>query len=568
MAQIKQKNEFFACFLAHRSALIGVTLFSFAINLLLLAPAIYMLQIYDRVLTSRSEGTLLVLTTLVVGLYMVMGFLEKYRSSVLVRVGNSVDELLSRRIFNASFEKSLQQGGGNPAQAMTDLTQLRQFFTGNGLFAFLDFPWFPIYLGVIFLFHNWLGWFSAIGSALLVLITLVSDRSSRTPLEEANTVAVLSQQYMNTSFRNAPTIEAMGMLSSLSKRWDALQSRTLERQSRASDLAGTSMALAKFLKLSLQSGVLALGAYLVLRGEISAGMMIASSILMGRALAPIELLIGSWKNFLSAKISYRRLSHLLNEFPQREGGMPLPRPDGLLEADNVYVRPPLGSKAVLSGITFKLGPGEIIGIIGPSASGKSSLARAMVGIWPVQVGKMTLDGSEVSSWNKDELGPYIGYLPQEVELFDGSVAENISRFGELDASRVIEATRASGVHEMILGFPQGYDTVIGDQGRYVLSGGQRQRIALARAMYGNPAIVVLDEPNSNLDEDGEATLIQALLKIKAAGNTAIVITHRTGVLKAVDRIMLLRDGRVQLFGYREEILQRLLQNKVGTSGSK
>jgi ATP-binding cassette subfamily C exporter for protease/lipase len=557
MTQSRYKDEFLHCALQHKSALIGAALFSFTINLLFLAPAVYMLQTYDRVLTSRSEATLLVLTVLVLGLYLLMGLLEKFRSAVLIRVGNAVDVVLSRRVFDAAFERSLRHGGGNPAQAMADLTQVRQFVTGNGLFAFLDAPWFPIYLFVTFLFHNWLGWFSFIGSASLILITIISDRSSKAPLDEANTAAVMSHQYVNASFRNAPTIDAMGMLASINSRWYALQERSLERQSHASDLAGTSMAIAKFLKLSMQSGVLGLGAYLVLRGEISAGMMIAASILMGRALAPIELLIGSWKGFLSAKISYHRLRTLLEAFPKHERRMASPKPRGLVQADNAYVRSPLGGKAIISGVTFEIGPAEVVGIVGPSASGKSSLARAIVGVWPTQVGRMTIDGSDVSLWNKDELGPHIGYLPQEVELFDGTVAENISRFRDIDPSAVIQAAKAAGVHEMILDFPKGYDSVIGERGDFVLSGGQRQRIALARAVFGDPSLVVLDEPNSNLDDSGESTLVKALVGIRAGGNTAIVITHRTGVLRAVDRLMVLRDGKLQLFGPRDEVLRKL-----------
>ncbi len=550
------RNELIESFLVHRKAFWGVAAFSGVINLLYLTPAIYMLQTYDRVLASRSATTLVVLTVLAMGLYALMGFLENFRSAVLVRVGNALDEVLSKRVFTAAFERNLRASGGNAAQAMTDLTQLRQFFTGNGLFAFLDAPWFPIYLVVIFFFHPWLGWFSLVGAVILVVMALISDRVSRKPLAEANVAAVASNQYVNSNLRNAEVIEAMGMLPNLMRRWYLLQSRMLERQSFASDRAGSTVATTKFFRLTLQSGILGLGAYLVILGEATPGIMIAASILMGRALAPIELLIGTWKGFIAAKTSYERLSEMLGQFPAREAGMSLPRPNGVITAENVYVTPPRAQAAVLKGLNFTFGPAEIIGIIGPSASGKSTLARAMVGVWPTQVGKMRLDGVDIFQWNKEEVGPAIGYLPQDVELFDGTIAENIARFGEIDSEQVIAAAKASGVHDMILHFPQGYDTRIGEAGG-VLSGGQRQRIALARAMYGNPAFVVLDEPNSNLDDQGEAALVEAVLAMKASGSTVVLITHRTSVLRAVDRLMLLRDGQVQAFGPRDEVLRAL-----------
>lgn len=368
--------------------------------------------------------------------------------------------------------------------------------------------------------------------------------------------AVMANQFVNSNLRNAEVIEAMGMLPNLMRRWYRLQARVLERQSIASDRAGTVVALTKFTRLTLQSGVLGLGAYLVIIGQATPGVMIAASILMGRALAPIELLIGSWKGFISAKTSYERLQEMLNQYPVRPVGMSLPRPAGVVTAENVFVTPPRAQTAVLKGLNFSFGPSEIIGIIGPSASGKSTLARAMVGVWSAQVGKMRLDGVDIYQWNKEEVGPAIGYLPQDVELFDGTIAENIARFTEVDSDLVITAARASGVHEMVLHFPQGYDTPIGEAGG-ILSGGQRQRIALARAIYGNPALLVLDEPNSNLDDSGEAALLQAVQAMKATGSTIVLITHRTNILRVVDRLMLVRDGQIQMFGPRDEVLRAL-----------
>lgn len=553
-----QPNELILAVRAHRTALLGVALFSGVINLLYLAPSIYMLQVYDRVLASRSEFTLVVLTLLIIGLYAVMAFLENFRSAVLIRVGNALDEVLSKRVFTAAFERNLRMGSGNAAQAMSDLTQLRQFATSNGLFAFLDAPWFPIYLIVIYFFHPWLGAFSLVAAILLAAMTVISDRSSKAPLAESNQAAIAANQYVNSNLRNAEVIEAMGMLPNLMRRWYQLQSKMLERQSFASDRAGTTVAVTKMIRLTLQSGILGFGAYLVLEGQATAGIMIAASILMGRALAPVELLIGSWKGFVGAKASYQRLVELLNEHPVREIGMPLPRPQGVLVAENVYVTPPRAQAAVLKGLNFSFGPGEIIGIIGPSASGKSTLARAMVGIWPAQVGKVRLDGVDIFQWNKFEVGPAIGYLPQDVELFDGTLAENICRFGDIDSEKVIAAARACGLHDMILHFPKGYDTRIGEAGG-ALSGGQRQRIALARAIYDTPAFIVLDEPNSNLDDLGEAALVNAVLEMKRRGSTVVLITHRTSVLRAVDKLMLLRDGQMQMFGPRDEVLNALAQ---------
>lgn len=549
-------NELLASVQTHKTAFWGVAAFSGVINLLYLTPAIYMLQVYDRVLASRSETTLVVLTVLVLGLYALMGVLENFRSAVLIRVGNALDEVLSKRVFTAAFERNLRAGGGNASQAMTDLTQLRQFFTGNGLFAFLDAPWLPIYLIVIFFFHPLLGWFSLIGAVLLVVLAIISDRVSKKPLSEANLVAVASNQYVNSNLRNAEVIEAMGMLPNLLRRWYLLQSRMLERQSFASDRAAVTVAITKFVRLGLQSGILGLGAFLVIEGQATPGIMIAASILMGRALAPVEMLIGTWKGFISAKTSYERLVELLSQFPVRVEGMSLPRPKGIVTAENIYITPPRAQAAVIKGLNFTFGPGEIVGIIGPSASGKSTLARAMVGIWPTQVGKMRLDGADIFQWNKLEVGPAIGYLPQDVELFDGTIAENICRFGEADSEQVIAAAKACGVHDMILHFPKGYDTPIGEAGG-VLSGGQRQRIALARAIYGTPALVVLDEPNSNLDDLGEAALVNAVMEMKRKGSTIVLITHRTSVLRAVDKLMLLRDGQINAYGPRDEVLKAI-----------
>jgi len=557
------KNEIVEALLEHKRAFYGVALFSGVINLLYLVPAIYMMQVYDRVLASRNETTLVALTLLAIGLYALMGLIENFRASVLIRVGNAVDQVLSKRVFTATFERNLKQVGGNSAQALKDLTEIRQFFTGNGLFAFLDAPWLPIYLFVLFLFHPVLGYFATIGAILLVALAVISDRLSRKPLLEANFANIASTQYVTSNLRNYEAIEAMGMLGSLMRKWYILQARMLERQSYASDRASIAVAATKTLRLTLQSGVLGLGALLVIEGKISPGIMIAASILMGRAVAPVELLIATWKNFTTTKSSYLRLKELLENFPQRLQGLSLPKPKGALNAENIYVTPPSGQVSVLKGINFSIAAGEIVGIIGPSASGKSSLARAIVGIWQCQVGKMRLDGADIFSWPKEEVGPSVGYLPQDVELFEGSIAENICRFGEIDSEKIIQAASLCDVHEMILRLPRGYETQIGEAGS-ALSGGQRQRIALARAVYDLPALIVLDEPNSNLDDQGEAALIGAVSQLKQQHCTVVVITHRSSILRAVDKLMLIVDGRVAAFGARDDVLKAISQ-KTATS---
>ena len=539
--------------------------FSFVINMLLLVPALYMLQIYDRVLSSRNESTLLMLTLLAVGLYALMAGLEWVRSRLLVRAGSMLDAQMNARVFTAAFEANLRGAGANAGQAMNDLTNVRQFVTSNGLFAFFDAPWFPIYLAIIFLLHPMLGLVSVAGAVLLVVLALANQWATRGPLAQANTAAIQSSNDATNNLRNAEVIEAMGMLTNLRRRWYEKYQNVIALQGVASDRAGTITAVTKFVRISLQSLVLGLGALLAIDGIVTPGGMIMASILMGRALSPVELLIGTWRQFISARSSYERMEKLLKEFPAREQGMALPAPRGHLAVENVMTAAPGTQLAILKGVSFALEPGEVLGVIGPTASGKSTLARLLVGVWPALAGKVRLDGADVYPWNKEQLGDYIGYLPQDVELFGGTIAENVARFGEIDSDKVIEAARQAGVHEMILRFPKGYDTPIGTGGSF-LSGGQRQRIALARALYGGPPFIVLDEPNSNLDDVGEAALVQAVLAQKAAGRTLIVITHRTSILSAVDKLLLLRDGAVQAFGPRQQVLDALTRTAQGAAG--
>ena len=553
------RSELVAALWSLRQTFLVAGAFSFFINLLLLVPAIYMLQIYDRVLMSRNSSTLLMLTLLVLGLYALMAGLEWVRSRLLVRAGSILDTQMNARVFTAAFEASLRRPGSNAGQAMQDLANVRQFITGNGLFAFFDAPWFPIYLAVIFLIHPLLGLLSVGGAVLLIGLTLANEAATRGPLTQANSASVQSTTSVTNNLRNAEVIEAMGMLSNLRRRWYQKYRNVIALQGLASDRAGTIAAMTKFVRVSLQSLVLGLGALLAIDAQVThvtAGGMIAASILMGRALAPVEMLISVWKQLISARSAYMRLQSLLSDFPARQGAMKLPAPRGNLTVENVIAAAPGSQTPILKGVSFALQPGEALGVIGPSAAGKSTLARLLVGVWPAHAGKVRLDGADVYSWNKEDLGACIGYLPQDVELFDGTIAENIARFADIDAEEVIEASRQAGMHDTILRFPQGYDTPIGTGGSF-LSGGQRQRIALARALYCRPAFIVLDEPNSNLDDAGEAALVKAVLAQKAAGRTVVVITHRTSILSAVDKLLLLRDGTVQMWGPRQQVLDTL-----------
>ncbi|WP_461583090.1 type I secretion system permease/ATPase [Tepidiphilus sp. HLB4] len=533
----------------------GVGAFSFVINLLQLTAPLYMLQVYDRVLNSRNETTLLMLTILVVALFLVMAAIEFVRSRVLVRVGAAMEAKLNDRVFDAAFEATLRRGG-NARQALTDLTQLRQFMTGNGPFVLFDAPWFPIYLAVIFLMHPLIGWFSVGAALILVALTAVTEMATQKPLAEANKYANEATNFAHNNLANAEVVEALGMLPALRDRWKKKHVQHLVLQAVASDRAGLISSVTKFVRVTSQSLILGLGAWLAIKNELSPGGMIVGSILMGRALAPIDQLIGNWKGFVQARLAYDRLGQLLAAFPARPPRMSLPAPKGEVVVEGVVLTPPGGTVPVLRGVSFAIPTGAIVGVIGPSGSGKSTLARALVGVWTPQAGKVRLDGADVSSWDKAELGRYLGYLPQDIELFDGTIAENIARFGSIEAPLVVAAAQAAGVHEMILRFPQGYDTPIGPGGA-VLSGGQRQRVGLARALYGDVRLIVLDEPNSNLDDVGEAALVQALLRLKAQGKTVVVITHRTSVLAAVDRLLVMRDGTVQVYGPRDEVLAAL-----------
>ncbi|HGW6117158.1 type I secretion system permease/ATPase [Serratia sp. IR-2025] len=557
MNQFIPRNEIADVIRTRSKVFWTVGIFTAFINLLMLVPSIYMLQVYDRVLPSRNEITLLMLTLIMLGMFGMMSLLEYVRSMVVIRIGSQLDMRLNTRIYTAAYEANLKNGSSDAGQMLSDLTNVRQFLTGSALFAFFDAPWFPIYLLVIFLFNPWLGLFALVGSLLLIALAVINEVVSKKPLADASRLSIMSSNLASTNLRNAEVIEALGMLPNLKGRWFGLHQRFLNSQRIASERASRVTSITKFVRLSLQSLVLGLGGWLAIDGHITPGMMIAGSILMGRTLAPIEQVINVWKSWSSAKLAYQRLVRLLEQHPPRGTGMSLPRPEGVISVEGVTATPP-GSKgsAVLHNVNFAIQPGDVLGIIGPSASGKSTLARLLVGIWPVSEGIVRLDNADIYQWNKDELGPYIGYLPQDIELFAGSIAENIARFNELDSEKVIEAAKLAGVHELILRFPNGYDSVIGSGGAG-LSGGQKQRIGLARALYGDPSLIVLDEPNSNLDDAGERALNQAITFLKQRNKTVILITHRTNLLAMTNKLLLLVNGNVNAFGPTQQVLQAL-----------
>ena len=551
---INSKNEIEQALLGFKRTFYTVGAFSAITNMLMLAPSLYMLQVYDRVLASRNGVTLLMLTLMMLGAYLLVTSLELVRSFVLVRVGARFDMHMNKRVYTAAFEQNLKKGSGSSAgQALQDLTNIRQFLTGNALFAFFDAPWFPVYLIVMFFFEPTLCYFSLAGTAILLVLAYANERVSHAPLAEANTMAIASSTMATNNLRNAEVIESMGMLPNLLARWFKVHGRFLHLQAEASEKAGIISAMTKFVQLSLQSLVLGLGALLVIDGKISGGMMIAASILVGRCMAPVQGVIGVWKTYANTRSAYERLSALLEANPARSAGMALPPPQGALSLEGVTAAPPGSRVPLINNLSFSVAPGDVLGVIGPSGAGKSTLARLLVGVWPAMVGKVRLDGADIFQWNKGELGPYIGYLPQDIELFAGTVSENIARFGELDAEKVVQAAKRAGVHELILRFPDGYDTKLGDGGGG-LSGGQKQRLGLARAMYGDPSLIVLDEPNSNLDEVGEAALLQAIQDLRQRGKTIVLITHRPSVLGATTKLLVMNEGSVQLFGPTKDVI--------------
>lgn len=534
-----------------RRECLWVGVFSLFTNLLVLTPTLYMLQIYDRVMASQSGFTLVALTLFTVLFFAVMGFAEWLRSQLLVRVGVKFDEFLNSRVFDASFAAHLNQSSQNPVQSFSDLTSLRQFLTGQGVFAFFDLPWMPIYVAVLFLMHPTLGWLALAFALLQGALAWWSNRLTGPGYERQMQTQVAADSYLNGKLRNAETVHAMGMLPHLRSRWQALHEAQLHAQGSAQERAHRVQALTKFMQYSQQSLVLAAGAVLVLRGELSMGGMVASNALMSNALRPISTLVSIWKQFVDARSAYGRLETLLQAHPNENAAdthsANISALRGQLTLRDLTATVAGRTQPILHGLNVEFKAGEVVGIVGPSGAGKSTLARCLLGIWPQAQGQVLLDGRPLSDWPRDQLGAQIGYLPQDVELFDGTLAENISRFGELDSAQVIAAARATGIHEMILRFPKGYDTPMGEAGN-LFSGGQKQRVGLARALYGAPKLVVLDEPNAHLDDAGLAALLRAIATLRDQGSTVFMVVHQRNLLSVADRVLVLQAGRIAQFG--------------------
>ena len=558
MSRNKPPSELSEAIAALKPYFKQAALFSLFASLLVLAPSGYMLEVYDRVVNSRSHMTLAMLTVLVLFAYVVMEVLEWVRSEVMHEASLAFDKRLSGRIFAAIFEANLKRLPGGTAQPMNDFRTVRDFLHAPVLLALMEAPVSLVFLVLIFMISPVLGWSAVVAAIVQTFVGWLNERSTQAPLVAANRSAIAAQQYADGTLRNAQVIESMGMLRDIHSRWVDKQREFLGLQAKASDHAGFYQAISKFLQNLVSSMLLGLGAWLLLRNELNGGAayMIVGSILGGRVLAPLIQIVAQWQAVINVRDAYSRLENLLVQVPKRPQGMPLPAPQGHLLVEGLVAGAPGAPAPILKGVSFALQPGEVLAVVGPSASGKTTLARMLVGLWPAANGKVRLDGADVHTWDKNELGPHMGYLPQGVELFDGSVAENIARFGEMDQAKVEAAARSVGLHEFILALPKGYDNPVGQEGA-MLSGGQRQRVGLARAIYGNPAFVVLDEPNSSLDEQGDAALASAIAQLKSRGTTFVVMTHRTSVLGVADKMLVLRDGQTQMFGPRDEVLKAL-----------
>ena len=548
---------------ACRSAFMGVGVMSCIINLLYLTGSIFMLEVYDRVLPSRSVPTLVGLVVLASGLYMAQGVLDMIRGRILGRIGTALDESLNARVFETVVRLPLMVGGRNEGlQPLRDLDNVRSFLGSMGPSAFFDLPWLPLYLAICFAFHVMIGITALVGAIILVSLTLVTEYLSRQPARDAMGLAARRNDLATASRRNAEVLVAMGMFGRLTQRWSDANEKYLAGNQRASDIAGGLGAIAKVLRMMLQSAVLGVGAYLVIHQEATAGIIIAGSILSARALAPVDLAIAHWKSFVAARQSWHRLNLLLEQMPVRAVPTQLHNPSSRLSLESVSVAAPGDQRVIVQDVNFALTAGQGLGVIGPSGSGKSSLIRALVGVWQPLRGKVRIDGAALDQWSSDVLGRHIGYLPQDVELFTGTVAQNISRFDpEVKSDDIIAAAKEAGVHDMIIKMRDGYNTQVGEQGA-ALSAGQAQRVALARAVYGSPFLIVLDEPNSNLDTEGDEALTRAVRAARERGAIVVVVAHRPIGIEAVDQILVLKDGRMQAFGPKEQVLAQVLQPRV------
>jgi PrtD family type I secretion system ABC transporter len=541
---------------------VAAGVFSFVMNMLLLTPSLYMLQVYDRVLGSRSEETLWFITLLLLVALLVMGSMELVHSRLLVRANNAIDAQLAPYLLKKMAEGATSPEGNQYSHGLKDLNALKSFLTGNGILALFDAPWMPIAMLILWYMHFYLFLTALVGAVLMVALTILNEKLTRKTLEEANGAGRVAGRHVEIALRNAEVVNAMGMLKGVARRWASLNDLVIALQSKASNRAGVVSGITKFIRQAIQSLGLGVGAYIVLKepASFTPGMMIAGTIVLGKALGPIEHLIGSWKGFLEARIAYGRLDAFMKDQRLEIEPMELPPPSGQISLEKVSFGIRATSKIIIKDISFALAAGESLGIIGPSAAGKSTLARLLVGVWKPLQGTIRLDSADMASWSPERLGNYIGYLPQDIELFAGSIADNIARLEEPDADKVIRAAQLAGLHEMILHMPKGYDTSIGENGA-VLSGGQRQRIGLARALYGDPKLIVLDEPNASLDSEGELALLQAMAHMKKLGATVVVITHKVSLLSNVDKLLVMHDGALVAFGPRNGVLQHLAQQQ-------
>ncbi len=551
-----KRSELTSTLWSFRREFLIVGAFSMIANVLMLTPTLYMLHVYDRVLASQSELTLIAMSLLALFLFAVMAFTEWMRSRVLVSTGVRLDDTLSTQVFNASFEAHLSQAGASPSRAFGDLIQIRQFLTGNGIFAFFDAPWTPIYMAVLFFLHPMLGVLGIFFAIIQAALAWFGHRYTLAPSEEAVKAGSEAGSFLQSKLRNAEVLESMGMVPNLQMRWTDRHRAHLAKNGAAQHLTHRITAVSKFIRYAQQSLSLGAGALLVIDGQLSAGGMIAGNVLMTRALAPIDMIVGSWRQFIGMRFAFARLEKMMIDYPARDPAFKNVALAGDITLQQVIARAAGRKEPILKDINLSVPAGTVTVILGPSGSGKSTLARVLMGIWPDVSGKVLIDGLPISDWNRAELGPLVGYLPQDVELLEGSIAENIARFGEVDSAKVIAAAQSAGLHEMILRLPNGYDTPIGEAGN-LLSGGQRQRVGLARAVYGNPKLIVLDEPNANLDDAGEAALFRTVTELKANGQTVFLITHRPGAVAVADRLLILRDGQIFASGPRDAVIAAL-----------
>ena len=533
--------------LSFKREFLWVGVFSFFANLLMLAPTLYMLQVFDRVMLSQNEFTLISLTLITAFFFAIMSFSEWVRSRLLVRAGVRFDEYLNSRVFHASFDAQLNQDGQNALQAFTDLTNLRQFLTGSGIFAIFDTPWTPVYIIVLFLMHPILGWASIFFVGLLGVMAWYSNKLTALGNERANQTQMKTSAYLMGKLRHSETVEALGMMNHLRRHWTALYFDQLNSTVDTQHMQHQVQAVIKFVQYTQQSLILALGAYLAIEGEISVGAMVASNALVSNALRPISVLVSTWKQFADAKSSYDRLEKLLDAHPERTAQRLSSEINAQITLEGLSATAKGRKTPILKNLSVRFNSSEVIAIVGPSGAGKSTLVRCLVGIWPDKSGQVNLDGHPIEEWSREDLGPHIGYLPQDIELFEGTIAENIGRFGQVNSDLVIEAAMRTGIHEMILRFPKGYDTPMGEAGG-LLSGGQRQRVGLARAIYNNPKLVVLDEPNANLDDVGEAALIRTVKDLRESGCTVFMVVHQRNLLSVADRVLVMKDGEIAQFG--------------------